>query len=543
MHPSRSARSLLAVGCLLWLTGGPVFSRTSDQPVELIMSKLPPDGTPAYRAFRVLAGKSPVQVLTLTRMEVWALPRNRVAAVKRAAGRFGVAVDEFPPDWNHVLRPVPAPKNIGDDRKTESSGTPKELSMALPPRAAMVEYALTRDARDPNKSAKIVVTLNETTVLTLTRTSIEVGADMCTWHGTVDGTDAPATIMWWPGVAMAGIIRDDGRLYSIRRMRGGVRTVAVVETAEDSMPPDHAPTPSRLRINDRNLRDDPLVRTGDASEVRTNVAGFRPPVDSSNPQDQPELTAQARSTSDPTDVIINVIVAYTQKAANYYADAARELVALSIELANRSFRNSKLGHIKLQLVHTYQTNYVEEGQHFDHLWRFADKNDGYLDEIHPLREKYDADVAVLMVDDPTGCGLATRVFADADEAFAVVHHACALTSYSVAHEIGHIIGARHELQVDGTMTPFPYGHGFVNGTKWRDIMSYKASCGGCPRLPIWSSPNVYVKGDPAGTLYQDNARVIAEQAARVANFRASRRSLLLSAAPVPDTRQPVAADR
>jgi hypothetical protein len=114
MRPSRSARSLLAVGCLLWLTGGPVFSRTSGQPVELIMSKLPPDGTPAYRAFRVLAGKSPVQVLTLTRMEVWALPRNRVAAVKRAAGRFGVAVDEFPPDWNHVLRPVPAPKNIGE---------------------------------------------------------------------------------------------------------------------------------------------------------------------------------------------------------------------------------------------------------------------------------------------------------------------------------------------------------------------------------------------------------------------------------------------
>ena len=84
--------------------------------------------------------------------------------------------------------------------------------------------------------------------------------------------------------------------------------------------------------------------------------------------------------------------------------------------------------------HAYQTNYVEEGEHFDHLWRFADKDDGYLDEIHPLREKYDADVAVLMVDDPTGCGLATRVFADADEAFAVVHHACALTSYSVAHD-------------------------------------------------------------------------------------------------------------
>ena len=71
--------------------------------------------------------------------------------------------------------------------------------------------------------------------------------------------------------------------------------------------------------------------------------------------------------------------------------------------------------------------------------------------------------------------------------------------YTVAHEIGHIIGARHDLSLDTIMTPFPYGHGYVNGTKWRDIMSYREACGGCPRLPVWSSPLVQVKGEPAGT--------------------------------------------
>jgi hypothetical protein len=76
-----------------------------------------------------------------------------------------------------------------------------------------------------------------------------------------------------------------------------------------------------------------------------------------------------------------------------------------------------------------------------------------------------------------------------------VHHDCAATTYSLAHEIGHLIGARHDLNLDKTMTPFPYGHGYVNGTKWRDIMSYKESCGGCPRLPVWSSPLVKVKGE------------------------------------------------
>ena len=59
----------------------------------------------------------------------------------------------------------------------------------------------------------------------------------------------------------------------------------------------------------------------------------------------------------------------------------------------------------------------------------------------------------------------------------------------------------------------------LSGTIWRDIMSYKESCGGCPRLPVWSSPFVKIKGEPAGTPELDNARVISEQAARVAAFR------------------------
>ena len=63
----------------------------------------------------------------------------------------------------------------------------------------------------------------------------------------------------------------------------------------------------------------------------------------------------------------------------------------------------------------------------------------------------------------------------------MVHHECAAASYSLAHEIGHLIGARHDLNLDKNLKPFPYGHGYVNGTKWRDIMSYKESCGGCPR--------------------------------------------------------------
>jgi peptidyl-Asp metalloendopeptidase len=231
------------------------------------------------------------------------------------------------------------------------------------------------------------------------------------------------------------------------------------------------------------------------------------------------LQTKPRKTAPNADVTIDVLVAYTNKAASYYGDIRNELIELAIEEANESFRISNLGNVKLRLAHAYQTDYVEAGDQFEDLWQLADKGDGRMEEVHALRDKYRADVVVLIVDDRHGCGLSTRVHADAEEAFAVVHHECAATTHSIAHEIGHLIGARHDLSIDKIMTPFPYGHGYVNGTKWRDIMSYRESCGGCRRVPIWSSPSVLFEGEPAGTPGEDNARVIAEEAPRVAAFR------------------------
>jgi hypothetical protein len=382
------------------------------------------------------------------------------------------------------------------------------IAMVGMPRAAQVEYALTRDAG--THQAVISISLNEKLVVALVRTDVTLKADMLVWRGSVENTGESAVLMWWPSVRMAGTVHYNGRIYSIQCIHGVLH--AIVEVSEDRMPPEHAPTPQRMRADSASLRDDPLVRQGDASMLRP-VTAARPEVVVSRPSD-PSASAK--------DVVINVIVAYTKKAASNYADIEHELIDLAIEEANQSFRKSDLAQIKLKLVNAYQTDYAEDGLYFDHVWRFADKGDGYMDEIHSLRDKYDADVAVLVVADPTGCGLATRVYADADEAFAVVNHQCAALMYSLAHEIGHLIGARHELKTDPVMTPFPYGHGYINGVKWRDIMSYKESCGGCPRLPVWSSPKIIVNGDPAGTASENNARVIAEQAERIANFRASR---------------------
>ena len=136
--------------------------------------------------------------------------------------------------------------------KAKASKSTMGVGMMAAPMAPMVEYALTKDA-GPNiggpatskEAARITVELSDKTVLTIVRTSVDIRKDMCIWRGTVEGTDAPATIMWWPGGKMTGTVQHQGRIYSIRHMGGDMH--AVVEMAEDRMPQEHAPMPERMR--------------------------------------------------------------------------------------------------------------------------------------------------------------------------------------------------------------------------------------------------------------------------------------------------------
>ncbi|MGZ9126066.1 MAG: M12 family metallo-peptidase, partial [Candidatus Binatia bacterium] len=205
--------------------------------------------------------------------------------------------------------------------------------------------------------------------------------------------------------------------------------------------------------------------------------------------------------------------------ARYYSNIRRDLIHLAIEEANASFVRSGISKLNIRLVHAYQTRYREMGTHFDHLFRFADSGDGIMEEVHRKRNRYKADMAVLIVDDSAGCGLAAGIAPTADRAFGVVHHGCAATSYSLAHEIGHILGARHDRALDEGGAPFPFGHGYVHGREWRTMMSYDESCGKCPRLPVWSNPDLTVRGALAGDRNSNNARAILERAANVAAFR------------------------
>ena len=524
-----------------------IFSNVSaaddDGKIGFILSNLPPTSSTQYKALRKAAGKADGQSLDMTKSEMWNVPEERAESLIAAAARQGVTVTRLDETWNHALAPMKSgspmsPAQQEMMRQTMDSKAAMGMSMMALPNAGVLEYALTKDMHEAGAPAPaLVIPLNDTLSVTARRTGIAKSAENYIWHGRIDGTDDPVTLLWWPSGRLTGSVTYRGHVYAVKSIGGDVH--GVIEMSPDRLPPEHAPMGREMQEK-MNMKKDPLVEKGDASMLRPAGSEKAPAPESDKPdrsktknlEDAPLKERAARrekhalAIEQPKrkprkagDVVITVIVAYTKAAATHYSSIETDLIALAIEDANQSFRNSGVGNVRLELAHAYQTDYVETGSHFDHVFRFADKGDGTMEEVHALRDQYKADIGVLIVHDPQGCGLAAQVVAPAQRAFAVVHHECAAISYSLAHEIGHLIGARHDLALDDGMEPFPYGHGFVLGTKWRTMMSYKESCDGCPRVPVWSNPDLKVRGERAGDAKSNNARVIAEQAARVAGFR------------------------
>jgi Metallo-peptidase family M12 len=81
---------------------------------------------------------------------------------------------------------------------------------------------------------------------------------------------------------------------------------------------------------------------------------------------------------------------------------------------------------------------------------------------------------------------------------------------SFAHELGHHFGAAHDPQW-ARYPRFSYGMGYRHFCTWRSIMAYADTyqCPtGVPRLGVWSSCGLRVGRMPAGSLSQNNVRLL-----------------------------------
>lgn len=336
------------------------------------------------------------------------------------------------------------------------------------------------------------------------------GSGSMTWTGKVEGnTDSLILLVVKDGV-MTGNITVGKAQYQIRYIGGGLHEVNEIDQSgyPSEADPDRVEYPQTIPPADMpdTSRDDP-------ASLDTTVMDGR-----------------------ETKRVIDVLVVYTAAAriAQGGTTAIRNLIDLAVTETNTGYTHSGINQ-ELNLVHTAEISYTESGDIGLDRDRLRAPSDGFMDTVHTLRDAYDADLVSLIVDNGGGyCGIAyimdpvNTLFQDS--AFCVVADECATGYYSFGHELGHIMGARHDWYVDPTdNSPYTYNHALTNPTdSWRTIMAYNNACaavgGSCTRLLYWSNPDNTYGGDPMGTYEgevepKDNRKTLANTGFVVANFR------------------------
>ena len=196
------------------------------------------------------------------------------------------------------------------------------------------------------------------------------------------------------------------------------------------------------------------------------------------------------------------------------AEVGGELGVLMAELdlvvaeANRAYADSGIVQ-RLHLVAAEPVDYVQAGDTSIDLKRLRDPSDGYLDDVHRLRDQHDADIVALS--NTSGFSRAYQLQPDSPGADAFAFTVVGLGGFVMAHEVGHIHGVHHDRQelqnnreyLLGLEHPYAFGYvspaafepGALRESQWGTIMANSAPG---DRLLRFSNPDHSYRGVPLG---------------------------------------------
>jgi hypothetical protein len=320
----------------------------------------------------------------------------------------------------------------------------------------------------------------------VTRQTTALGNGRVLWKGdipaTSEGLPAGDAVLVVDGSSATGTVSaPDGRRFQIRPLGGDATAIIRLDfqrlAAEE--PPGH---PALSGPANPTLNAAPLADLADAS---------------------------------PT---VDLLVVYTDAAAKA-SGGINGLIDLAAIETNDSFVNSGVN-ARVRVVGRALVAINETGKTYEQIMAAAVSDAG----VDAERNNKRADVVVMIINQRQWCGLANAIQASASQAYVLVHYGCATGYYSFGHEIGHLIGARHDVAMDNSSAPYPYGHGLTHPSAtnpWRTIMAYACAPVACnPRIQNWANPSVTYAGSSTGDAQTaNNARVWNERAAVVAAFR------------------------
>lgn len=213
---------------------------------------------------------------------------------------------------------------------------------------------------------------------------------------------------------------------------------------------------------------------------------------------------------------IDILLLYTQSAEANSADIRASIVSAFNEMEMALFtRNFS---VTVRIVGLQRTDFVESASIENDL-----KSIKASGTILALRNAAKADLVSVIGKYSGACGYGTlNEGVEEKNGYSVVHYGC-LTNRTLAHEIGHSFGMRHDMYDDPAGS---YNHGFVvHALQVRSIMATDKACWdkgySCTRINSYSSPHILLgkNWEPLGDVRSDNLEVLCQAAPIVENFR------------------------